>query len=379
MQNKQLFDPDVDLINPDVRKVETLASRMSDKVGLQYAFYPSSFRLAKHPWFIQADIVQLYNIHGGYFTPRALPLLSKQKPIVWRLSDMWPYTGQCTYAYDCNGWKNGCGQCSRERLQEFPSLTWDTSALLWHMKRKAYRRSNLHIVAPSKWMERLVKESPLLGHFPLYRIPNGVDIDVYRPVDRVQVRKELEIPDDLPLVLFSADSLTDHRKGGEYLKRALSILFAKNVRFRILTMGKGEITGMPYPTHMLGRLEKDIDIARAYAVSDLFVLPTLAENLPNAVLESMACGTPAVSFDVGGVPDAVRHMETGYLAVHKDAEDLARGIEQLLQDTGMQNRLADNARSVVISEFTDKRQTEAFFDLYQSILTNSHHGEVQSG
>ena len=124
--------------------------------------------------------MQLYNTHGSYFSHTALPLLSRLRPVVWRLSDMWAFTGHVAYSYDCERWRHGCGSCPY--LGEYPALSRDTTAALWRWKNAVYKRSKLTIVAPSRWIERLASESPLLSRFPIVRIPNGIDLERFRRV-----------------------------------------------------------------------------------------------------------------------------------------------------------------------------------------------------
>src|SRR5260221_10261991 len=174
---KKSSDHDVDYIHRRNRLLRGLDNRLGrglvDRLDLQYLFYPSSLALPVHPWLQEADIVQLYNTHGGYFSHTILPLLSRMRPIVWRLSYMWAFTGHCSYSYDCERWRTGCGACPL--LDEYPALKRDTTAFLWKAKRVLYRHSRMNIVVTSRWMAKLVHESRLLGHFPEFNTPNGID------------------------------------------------------------------------------------------------------------------------------------------------------------------------------------------------------------
>src|SRR5581483_10394712 len=164
---------------------------------------------------------------------------------------------------------------------------------------------------PSTWLARLASESPLLGRFPVRLIPNGVDLELFRPVDRAEARALLGLEPDRPVVLHAALDLGERRKGAHVLEQALAHL--DGVDFELVSAGRGRLAGATRPVRELGPLDRD-RMALAYAAADAFVLPALAENLSNAVLEALACGTPSVCFDVGGVGDAVRHRETGWLA-----------------------------------------------------------------
>jgi glycosyltransferase involved in cell wall biosynthesis len=360
-------DSDVRLLKRSIawRALDRASGELLDLLNLQYVFYPSSFGVALDPWFREADVVQLYNTHGSYFSHSALPVLSRRRPVVWRLSDMWALTGHVAYSYDCERWRHGCGECPY--LGEYPALSRDTTALLWRWKNEVYRRSRLTIVAPSQWIERLVKQSPLLSRFPVRRIPNGIDLERFRPVDRAEARHRLGLPPDGPVVLFSAPDVSDRRKGGAVLKEALEYL--DDEPLELLVVGANETPAFPRSFRSLRHLVDENEIALSYAAADLFVLPTLAENLPNAILESVACGTPCVSFDVGGVPDVVRHLETGYLAPLGDARGLADGVRTLLADDELRGRLSRRCREIAEAEFGAELEATRFSELYAEVLS----------
>ena len=345
-------DPDVRTLKRSVawRAADRASAAVLNRLDLQYVFYPSSFGVARDPWFRDASVVQLYNTHGSYFSHTALPYLSRRRPVVWRLSDQWAFTGHVAYSYDCERWREGCGSCPY--LSEYPRLRRDTTAALWRWKNRVYSRSRLTIVAPSTWLERLAKESPLLGRFDVRRIPNGIDLELFRPRERPQREK--------PVVLFASAWLDDRRKGGHLLQEAVGRL--ADLDFDLVSAGDRATVG-----RALGRLTPE-ELARAYGEADVFVLPTLAENLPNAAIESLACGTPVVSFDVGGMPDAVRHLETGYLAKLADADALAEGIRALLMDEALREKMSATCREVAQREFSTDVEAKRFVELYEEVL-----------
>lgn len=367
---KATDDPDVRVLGGRTfGRLDRLCGRAVDRLNLQYLFYPSSLMLPRMQWVRDADVLQVYNTHGGYLSHRALVRLSQARPVVWRLSDMWPLTGHCAYSYECERWKIGCGSCPH--LDEFPALSRDTSALLWRIKDRTYARSRLTIVSPSQWLAGCVRASPLLSRFPVTVIPNGIDTAVFAPMPRTAARRELGIDPDHRVVMFGAASIADTRKGGHHLQQALERLpLALRQRLTVLLVGRGE-WDVPAAAQVkaLGSIGDDRQLARAYAAADVFVLPTLAENLPNTALESMACGTPVVAFGVGGVPEAVRHLETGYVVTAGDAVGLAAGMERLLGDDLLRARLGRRSREVVLEEYEADRQARRFLDLYGDLVS----------
>ena len=368
---KATDDPDVGLMNGGwVGRLDKLCGRVVDFASLQYLFYTSSYLLPYRTWFREADVIQLFNTHGGYFSHTALAAISRRRPVVWRLSDMWPMTGHCSYSYECERWKTGCGSCPH--LSEYPRLRMDTTALLWRIKRRVYANCRLTIVVPSKWIHRLASESPLLNRFPIHLIPNGIDLEVFRPTPKKSARERVGIDPNSRVVLFSAGSILLHRKGASFLKEALKQLAQQGMQ-NVIVFIVGEDTDkwnsdISFPVKALGFVHDDQELAQVYSAADLFVLPTLAENFPNGILESMACGTPVVSFNVGGVPEAVRHMETGYLAAYQDAGDMAQGIQLLLGDPDLRLRMSRRCREVAEREYSLDLQSRRFLTLYRDLL-----------
>lgn len=360
-------DPDVRTLKRSAlwRALDRPFSTLTDALSLQYLFLPSSFALVRDPWFRECDVVQLYNVHGSYFSHTALPSITSRRPLVWRLSDMWAMTGHVAYSYDCERWQHGCGSCPY--LGEYPRLTRDTTAFLWRWKRRVYARSTLTLVAPSRWMESLARSSPLLRDFDVRRIPNGIDLERFRPRDRGEARHALGLDPAKRVVLFSALEAGDVRKGGAVLADALSRL--DDLEFQLVVMGP-QASGFPREAHSLGTLHDDERIALAFAAADVYVLPTLAENLPNVALESIACGTPVVAFDVGGVPDAVRDGVSGLLAPLRDGAALAAHIQRLLADDELRTRLGAGARTLAEAEFGAEREARAFAALYEELAAS---------
>lgn len=373
-------DPDVALIaSGPLGRLDCLSGRVLDRLGFQYLFYPSSYLLPLRAWIREADVIQLYNTHGGYLSHTILPKLSRLRPVVWRLSDMWPITGHCAYSYECERWKSGCGECPY--LADYPGLSRDTTALLWWVKDRVYRCSRLTMVAPSKWLANLAEQSPLLGRFSIHIIPNGLDTEVFRPLPKRSTRGMFDIDTRSRVIFFSAHSVLDRRKGASFLEEALSRLADRGVKdVTVLVVGahadKWEMEGQ-FPVKRLGEIRDDQIMAAAYAAADLFVLPTLAENLPNGILESMACGTPVVSFNVGGVPEAVRHMETGYLAAYQDVADLAKGIQLLLDDPDLRFRMSRRCREIAEQEYSLDLQARRFVHLYHDVIDRHRSASVE--
>lgn len=371
--HKTLPDEDIHILASGVlREMDQLCGRTTNRVSLQYLFYPSTFLLPWRRWFHEADIVQLCNSHGGYFTHTALPLLSRQKAVVWRLDDMWPLTGHCPFPFECERWRNGCGRCPK--LSEYPRLRRDTTRLLWKIKRAAYGNSTLILVAPTEWMARQIRESPLTRHLRVHVIPYGLDTRVFRRSSKEDARRKLGLNGKGPILLFTAYSIRDPRKGGSYLEQALHRLASAGVEeATVLVVGRwSEELKVPgaFARRCLEYVESDEEMANIYAAADLLVAPSLAESFGQVFSEAMACGTPSVAFDNTAVREVVRHMETGYLAVSEDSADLAEGIRLLSTNPDLYSRMSDCGRKMVEREFTLGLQARRYHDLYQELLAD---------
>jgi len=352
------------------RRIDLQYDRLAARFGSQYAFVPSAPNFAGHPVFDGADVIQLYNLHGGYFPLGNLAALGAKAPLVWRLSDMWPLTGHCAYSGRCERWRRGCGECPD--LVTYPGIGRDTTAALWRQKLALYRKCSLTFIGPSSWTEALAKSSPLAEGCRVLRIPNGIDTEAFRAQDaqRAAARTRFGIDPAARTVLFIAHGLDDNpRKGGDHLIEALARLPASQ-SVTLLLAGVGGTTWparVASPILNLGYLRDNASLAAAYAAADLIVAPSIVENLPNTVLEAMSCGTPAVAYDTGGMRDAVRHLDTGYLARHGDAADLAAGIGALLADDALRARLGAASRSYIEREHTLALQARRYLDLYQEL------------
>jgi glycosyltransferase involved in cell wall biosynthesis len=344
------------------RAADRASGAVLDALSLQYAFYPSSFGLAADPWFRAADVVQLHNLHGSYFSFTALPLLSRRRPVVWLLHDQWAMTGHVAYSLDCERWKLGCGSCPY--LEEYPRLRRDTTATLWKLKRRVYERSRLRIVVPSRWLLELVEASPLLARFSARHIPNGIDTEIFSPGPKEEARHRLALPLDRRIVFFAAADLNERRKGLHLLVEALRRLDQPPL---LLLAGNGDVPA-GVESRVLGSVSDETVLRDAYRAADVFAVPTIADVLAQTAQESIACGTPCVSFDRGGVTEVVRHLETGYQAELGSVDSLARGLAALLDDDALIAKLSGHCRDVATREYGVDLQVSRYVELYEEVL-----------
>ena len=343
---KYTDDPNVDIFEKHtvLRALSLTVGKQLDGLGYQYRFHPASMRLPQHPWVQQADIIHLHLLHSGYFALRVLPALSQVAPIVWTMHDMWAATGHCAVAAysECDRWRSGCGNCPQ--LHDYPAIRRDRTSQLWREKDRIYAQADVTVVCPSDWMTGHLAQSPLLNRFPIHHIANGIDLTIFRPIDKVIARESLSMDLQERVLMFGAASLSQSRKGADLLLSALKALPDHLLEsLTILLVGRGaaplmsSLPGLHW--RPLGAVQNERLMAICYAAADLYVLPSIAENLPNSLMESLGCGTPCVAFDVGGCPEIVEHGQTGYLASVGDVADLASGIRLLLCEDGLRQEM----------------------------------------
>ena len=364
-----------DKIRLSEKVIEHSCRALNRVTGLAYWFYPSTFALADTDIFRWADIVHFHNLHGGYFNPKAIPLISRKKTVVWTLHDMWAFTGHCAYAYGCRKWLSGCGGCPvfkdpAIRNEPLRATIIDLTALIWKTRRRIYAGSSMHIVTPSKWLSFLAKESILSGQNPIETIPNGVDLSVFCPSDSLAARSRLGIGRDERVLLFISEDLRQYRKGWQYLVSAIERL-GKYSNICLLLVGAGAFT----ISKIRGVRVKEIGYARSqelmhicYNAADLLVLPTLSDNLPLTIIEAMACGLPAVAFEAGGIPELIRHMDNGFIAEYKSSASLAEGIQLLLDDGELLLKMKQRCRELSRREYDMDLECARYLELYNRLM-----------
>ena len=323
--------------------------------------------LSGHPSVKKADIIHLHWINQGFLSVSNLgKLINSGKPIVWTLHDLWPATAICHYPDKCKKYQSKCSQCP---LQVTNSL-FDLANWTYNRK-KQIGLNKIHFIGCSKWITEMAKKSSLLEGASFTSIPNPIDTDVFKPIVKKDSRKRFQLPKDKFLLLFAAAKLSDRRKGAAYLIEACSILKQYYTdKIEIVLMGNGSeelCQALPFKVNSLGYISDTSTMVAAYSCADLFVIPSLEDNLPNTIMESMACGTPCVGFEIGGIPEMIDHRVNGYVANYKDAGDLANGIQWVLEH---EDRLAlsDACVKKVQENYTEEVVAKQYTALYEKLL-----------
>jgi len=322
---------------------------------------------------LNPDIINLHWINAGYIQAETIAKL--KKPVVWTLHDMWAFTGGCHYSQECDRYTKSCGQCP----QLGSIKNQDLSRWVWQRKATAWKKADLTIVALSQWMADCARASSLFKDLRIELIHNGIDIERYRPIDRVFARELLRLPQDKKLILFgSLNATSDPRKGFHFLQPALQQLSQAgwHDQIELVIFGSSRPQHSPdlaFRTHYLGTLSDDLSLAVVYSAADIFILPSTQENLANTVMEAMACGTPCIAFDIGGMPDMIEHQKTGFLVPPYEVADIAKGIAWILESEERYQKLSYHARKKVEGEFTQELQSRRYLSLFTQILNKKNH------
>lgn len=320
--------------------------------------------ISNHPQVKDADIIHLHWINQGFLSLKNIEALAKlNKPIVWTMHDMWPCTGICHHARDCEKFQTKCNACFF-----LSSTSNDISTSVFEKKQSLYSNSNITFVGCSQWLAKRAEKSILLQDKNILSIPNPIDIDIYRPIDQDNARQSLGLPINKKLILFGALNVTDKRKGIDYLIEALRKNVNQDIELVVFGQVKTDIKNLfPVPIHSMGYLSDESKIVELYNAVDMFVTSSLEENLPNTIMESMACGTPCVGFATGGIPEMIDHKINGYVSNYMDANDLAEGIQWVLENKDQQG-LSDACIRKVQECYAEDVVAKKYVELYQSII-----------
>ncbi len=340
---------------------------------IRYKFSPAvaGVDISQHPLVKEADIIHLHWINHGFLSLKNLEQLFKlNKPVVWTMHDMWPFTGGCHYTDDCNHYINNCGNCPFLKK----SNNKDLSYKIHQKKMEIWNNANIHPVSCSKWLGTLAQTSSLLKSKTVSSIPNPINTSQFAPKNMQDCRNNFGLPLDKKLVLFGAADISDPRKGANYLMDALHIINKKHPQLsddiELVIFGKTkdlDLSQYPYKVHAMNFISGINEMVQLYNSADVFILPSLQDNLPNTVMEAQSCGIPVVSFNVGGVPEMIVDNKTGFLTTLKDSDALANNIHKALFECDTQ-LFKKNARVFVVDHYSNKTIAEKYNNLYTSLL-----------
>lgn len=327
--------------------------------------------------FREADLIHLHWINQGMLSLRGIRnILQSGKPVVWTMHDMWPATAICHYAHDCVAFQSSCHNCPQLRGGGSEK---DLSYSVWNKKKSVFSGMTIRFVACSHWLESEARKSALLAGQSITSIPNAIDTRVFRPGDKRQARLAVGLPEDKNIILFVSQKVTDERKGMNFFVKALYMMVEKEPSLKNSTCvavlgGRSEEMeeNLPFDVHSLGYVSEPKKIVDVYNSADVFVLPSLEDNLPNTIMEAMACGVPCVGFKVGGLPEMIDHRKNGYVAAYKSVADLSEGIRWVLCEAD-RSELSTGALRKVSLCYSQSRVAMKYIEVYSQEIASIRH------
>ncbi|XHR93381.1 glycosyltransferase family 4 protein [Mucilaginibacter sp. UC70_90] len=327
----------------------------------------------KHPDVKNADIIHLHWINHGFLDPKHIAEIRKLgKPVVWTFHDSNAFTGGCHVRYTCDHYQQQCGNCPLL----INSADDDISHRIWQQKNKAYQQLDFNIIAPSLWMQASVKKSSLMRGKAASNIPNTLETDVFKPIDKKEAKAKAGLPTDKFIFLSGfMPSRKDLHKGTQYLLESMELLRQRlgteTDQIELVVFGNRgteNLPDFPFKTSFLGTINNDEKLAVHYAAADAFLIPSLEDNLPYTVMESLSCGTPVIAFTTGGIPDMVQHQYNGYLATYRSSESFTDGMEWIIKHPE-RDKLNQQARQTVIDGFSEEVITKKHVEVYKQLLS----------
>lgn len=327
--------------------------------------------------FREADLIHLHWVNQAMLSLSDIGrILESGKPVVWTLHDMWPFTGVCHQADECRRWLTGCGKCPLLRKPH----VGDLSASVFRKKNTIYNKEHFSAVGCSRWLAEPAAQAPLFKGKTVATIPNPIDTALYRPAgsegapERSEIRERLGLPVNGRLLLFTAYNVADSKKGIDYLIEAINLLITEHPEqaegLAIVLAGKNAERfekAFPVKVYPMGYIREEERMKQLYQAADLLLMPTLADNLPNTIVEAMACGVPCVAFSVGGVPSMIENGINGYLVAPKRSLEFAEAIRRALS-TESYPALCRNARHKALVTYSESEVARQYIQLYQQAL-----------
>jgi glycosyltransferase involved in cell wall biosynthesis len=327
------------------------------------------------PEFRQADVIHLHWINQGMLSLKTIRrILLSGKPVVWTMHDLWPCTGICHYPGICDHYRTECHHCPF--LYKGGSKR-DLSYRTFRKKQALYTIAPIRFVACSHWLKEQAQTSALFVGKNVVNIPNAINTSLYKPGTKQIAREKARLPQGKKLVLFGSLKITDERKGFTYLAEACRLLAEKHPEWRetlgVVVFGKHSeqiAEQLPFHIYALPYITHEHTLVDVYNAVDLFAIPSLEENLPNMIMEAMACGVPCVGFNTGGIPEMIDHLHNGYVAQYRSAEDFANGLHWVLADPDYAE-LAEQARRKVLANYSESAVAKRYTEVYNQI-TGKH-------
>lgn len=343
-----------------------IANRFSRKNLFQMDIANAGTDITRLPVFLEADVIHLHWINQGFLSLNNIDrIIHAGKPVVITMHDQWYFTGICHYSGNCQKYKELCHHCELMN----GTLLGDMAQRTFLRKADIYRDAHLTFVGCSQWMAELAKTSKLTQGHRVVSIPNAIDTELFHPQDKAQARAAFNLPTDKRLLLFGCQRITDERKGFRFLVEALQVIHQQHPQLAqdiqlVVVGGQADSIRQQVPFDLLpiSYVSEPEKMVQLYNAVDVYVTPSLQDNLPNTIMEALACGTPCVGFNVGGIPEMIDHQQNGYVATYRNAQDFADGIVWTLRAD--QEALSRQARNKVMVTYSESAVARQYMEIY---------------
>ena len=333
--------------------------------------------ITRLPEFKEANVIHLHWVNQGMLSLKNIrKIIDSKKPVVWTMHDIWPATAICHITLGCRKFTSTCHHC---KYLPGGGGDNDLSATVWQQKKKAFKGKNICFVTCSRWLETEAKASALLKGEKITSIPNPINTHVFTKTNQHEARQQLGLPGDKKILLFVSQRATNRNKGMDYLVAACQQLAQHHPEMKeklaiAILGGHSEevIDDLPFKAFPLGYISDEQRIVSVYNAADVFILPSLDDNLPNTIMEAMACGLPCVGFKVGGIPEMIDHQKNGYVAQYKSTDDLEKGIQWVLTEADYET-LSANAMKKVASAYSQQSVAMRYINVYHDLMAQKQY------
>mgnify|MGYP002640742254 CR=1 FL=1 len=355
-------------LNHALDKFDFLQYEKEAKIRFQFNHARMGVDISEHPLIQQADIIHIHWILKGFLSfDSLLKLLALDKPVVWTCHDLWPFTGGCFYLWGCERLPFGCGLCPYLRNNE----PVDLSYISLRKKIELFSSANIHWASPSKWLTEIALKSPVLTPQTAFSvIPNPIRINDFTIVDAVskeQFKSQLQLNPKALTLLFSAANLENPAKGFVDFLQLVEALKEYDIQAIVVGATKENIM-LPIPFYYAGYVRDPKVVRELFAAADIYVTTSHEDNLPTTVMESLACGVPAIGYEIGGVPELISNGVTGFVYPKGDWQSMVEGVMQLMEDPSLLKKFSFNARKKAEEQYDESHVAKQYAALYQNIV-----------
>ena len=334
-----------------------------NRTSLTNTFYSFSYASSKLPNLENFDIINLHWTEYFLSLKNLLEIVKLNKPIVLTLHDMKFFTGGCHYSNSCEEYKKDCLNCKQLKNDEKK-----LAHIILTTKRNIFKRQNITVISPSSWLAKEAKKSSLFKQTPIYVIPNGIDSNKFKAINKKDAKKYFNIPSNSIVLSSGVMDHGEQRKGFNYLLKILELLKKRKLKKEIyfLLFGKNSEKDFPIKTINIGFIDNEEKLSYAYSASDIFLLPSIEDNLPNTMLESLSCQTPIVAFDTGGVKDVIDDS-CGRVIEQKNISSFEKEVFNLIINNKLRKKLGKNGRNKILKNFQIFHQANRYLNLFKNL------------